>query len=615
LDALEERNSARRSSSLEATIMKTWGAALLGLLAGASSLVRAQAVSNSTFFNPVLPGWHSDPSCIRVEDIFYCVASTFIAFPGLPVYASKDLVNWKLISHVWSRESQLPGVSWNTTIQQDGLWAPTIRYHDNEFWVVCEYILNGATLQDLGPGSLGVLFRAEDPYSDEAWGDPLIFHPNKIDPDIFFLEGKVFVATQGIVLQELDIETGELSQPAIPLWNGTGGVWPEGPHLYKKDGWFYLLIAEGGTAQNHAVTIARSRNITGPYEANAANPILTNRNTDAYFTRVGHGDIFDDTNGNWWVIVHASRSGVAYDNMPMGRESVLAPARWDEGEWPVVDPVRGELDVWPLPAETRDLPGEGTYFNGDPDVTDWDASSAMPKHFVYWRVPRYEDFAFTDRGLEIKPSRSNLTGAYNGDIALTGQRGISFVSRRQTQTIFNFSVDVSLDATEVGQEAGVTAFLAQENHAEIALAYIKPCGSGSDGEAGLHLRFRAHGRLSPPQVTFRLPDEWLTAAGGAVRLHIQAPDQETFVFGASPLGEDGAAAGDMLELGTVPAELISHLDSAKSGTFIGALIGVYATCNGAGEGVDCPDGGIGTFQRWRYEPVAQFIDYEVSVPV
>ncbi|KAH7303489.1 glycosyl hydrolase [Stachybotrys elegans] len=563
----------------------------------------AQAQSNSTFFNPVLPGWHSDPSCIRVDDTFYCVTSTFIAFPGLPVYASKDLKNWRQISRVWNRESQLPGVSWNTTLQQDGMWAPTIRYHDNEFWVICEYILNSATLEDLGDGSVGVLFRAADPFSDEAWSDPLIFHPNKIDPDIFWDDdGKAYVATQGIVLQELDLVTGELSQPAIPLWNGTGGVWPEGPHLYKKDGYYYLMIAEGGTAQNHAVTIARSKSITGPYESNVANPILTNRGTDAYFTRVGHGDIFDDENGNWWIIVHASRSGVAYDNMPMGRESVMAPARWDEGEWPVMDSVKGEMEVWPLPEETRDIPGDG-YFNGDADAYDWDAASKMPKHFVYWRVPRYENFQFTDSGLQIVPSRANMTGAYTGDIALTGQRGISFVSRRQTETIFNFSVDVSLDATAVGQEAGVTAFLAQENHVDIGLAYLQPCNE----EAGLFIRFRAHGRLSPPQAMFRLPADWVEAE--SVRLHIQARDQESFVLGAS-LGD-----GELIELGTAPAELISHLDSARSGTFIGVLVGIYATCNGAGEGIDCPEGGVATFQRWRYEPIAQFIDYERSIPV
>jgi beta-xylosidase len=583
--------------------MKVFRLTLLGLfLALFSSSAQAQE-TNSTFFNPVLPGWHSDPSCIRVDDTFYCVTSTFIAFPGLPIYASKDLRNWRLISHVWNRESQLPGVSWNTTIQQDGMWAPTIRYHDNKFWVICEYILNGATLEDVGDGTLGVLFRTTNPWSDEAWTDPLIFHPNKIDPDIFWDDdGKAYVATQGIVLQELDLVTGELTQPAISIWNGTGGNWPEGPHIYKRDGWYYLLIAEGGTGSKHAVTISRSKDIYGSYESNQANPILTNRNTTEYFQRVGHGDLFDDIDGNWWAIVHASRCGSEFKVHPMGRESVIAPARWDEGGWPVIDTVRGEMETWPLPAENRDVPGDG-YFNGDPDEIDWDASSVIPKHFLHHRVPRYENFNFADDGLEIVPSRSNLTGNYDGDISLTGQRGISFVGRRQTQTIFNFSVDVSISATQVGQEAGITAFLAQENHMEIALVYLKPCNE----EAGLFVRFRSHGALRSPGAQFRLPSNWVDAE--SVRLHIQARDPENYVLGAS-LGD-----GEMLELGTASAELITRLDSAKSGTFIGALLGVYATCNGAGEGLDCPEGGLGKFQRWRYSPVAQYVDYDRSVPV
>src|SRR5690606_14319025 len=116
-------------------------------------------------------------------------------------------------------------------------------------------------------------FRTTDPFDDDAWSDPLLFSPEAIDPDLFWDDdGKVYAATQGIILQELDLETGELSQPPIEIWTGTGGVWPEGPHIYKRDGYYYLLIAEGGTATDHAITIARSENIDGPYEAYENNP-------------------------------------------------------------------------------------------------------------------------------------------------------------------------------------------------------------------------------------------------------------------------------------------------------------------------------------------------------
>src|SRR5690606_13024648 len=118
--------------------------------------------------------------------------------------------------------------------------APTLRYRDGKFYLICEYLRGEDPI-------VGVVFSSTDPFSDEAWSDPVTFTPSRIDPDLFWDDdGKVWVATQGIILQELDLDTGELSEPPIELWNGTGGVWPEAPHIYKRDEWYYLLIAEGG---------------------------------------------------------------------------------------------------------------------------------------------------------------------------------------------------------------------------------------------------------------------------------------------------------------------------------------------------------------------------------
>jgi beta-xylosidase len=530
----------------------------------------------------------------RVDDTFFCATSTFISFPGLPVYASKDLVNWKLISHAWTRESQLPGVSWNTTGQQDGMYAPTLRYHDGEFWLICEYL-------NVGPGIIGVLFRTTDPFDDDAWSDPLLFSPQAIDPDLFWDDdGKVYAATQGIILQELDLETGELSQPPIEIWTGTGGVWPEGPHIYKRHGYYYLLIAEGGTATDHAITIARSENIDGPYEAYENNPILTNRNTDEYFQTVGHGDLFTDVDGNWWGLCLATRSGPEYKHYPMGREAVLFNVTWDEGEWPVLEPVRGRMEGWPLPPQDRDIPGDGP-FNSDPDEYDFSADSGLPKHFVHWRVPAEGIFSTSDNGLEIVPSRNNLTGVLGSnedDIALTGQRGLSFVGRRQTHTLFDFSVDLSFSPSEIGQEAGVTVFLTQVNHIDLGLVLLE----SSNGTA-LHLRMRAEGTgTPPPEETVALPEGW---EGKPVRLHITAEDPQMYALFAS--SDDGE---DIVEVGTASSELVS----GGNGSFVGSLLGAYATCNGEGSGTECPEGGVASFQRWRYTPVAQYIAEDESVP-
>ncbi|KAJ3554632.1 hypothetical protein NPX13_g10564 [Xylaria arbuscula] len=413
---------------IAAPVTLTLESNLLAVIGPVASTPASSSVSNSTYYNPILPGWHSDPSCAQVDGTFYCVTSTFISFPGLPVYASKDLLNWKLVSHAWNRENQIPGASANTTGQQHGMFAATLRYHEGLFYVICEYL-------GVGAHNLGVVFTSSNPFDETAWSDPVTFETDYIDPDLFWDDdGKVYVATQGIVLQEIDLATGELSQPPVSLWNGTGGVWPEGPHLYKKDGYYYLMIAEGGTETNHSITMARSRELKGPYEAYENNPVLSNRGTDEYFQTVGHGDLFQDTAGNWWGVALSTRSGPAWQIYPMGRETVLFPVTWDEGEWPIMQPVRGKMSGWSLPPPTKELPGTGP-FNTDDDVYDFKTGSEIPRNLVYWRVPPQDAISITGKGLQMIPTRNNLTGTPDSASTpeLTGQDGLSFIGRRQTK--------------------------------------------------------------------------------------------------------------------------------------------------------------------------------------
>jgi hypothetical protein len=258
------------------------------------------------------------------------------------------------------------------------------------------------------------------------------------------------------------------------------------------------------------------------------------------------------------------------------------------------------MEGWPLPPESRDVPGDGP-FNGDPDKYDFAEGDRLPKHFIHWRVPRPGVFSISDAGLSIVPSRNNLTGIpfYQEDIALTGQRGLSFVGRRQTHTLFSFSVDVKFNPTSIGQEAGITVFLTQVNHIDIGVALL---------DSGLSLRFRAEGTgTRPAPVTVPVPESWF---GKPIRLHITATDPYTYALAAS-LGCGGR--GQTIEL----AEASSGLVSGGNGSFVGSLLGAWATCNGAGEGEECPDAesGTATFQRWRYTPVAQFISEDESVPV
>lgn len=567
---------------------------ILACLVGLGNVCLA---SNSTYYNPILPGWHSDPSCTQVNGTFYCVTSTFIAFPGLPIYASKDLVNWKLASHVWNRESQLPGISWSTVGQQEGMFAATIRYHEGTFFVICEYLGTPS-------GTQGVVFKTTEPFSDGAWSDPVIFRPTKIDPDLFWDDdGKVYSATQTILLQELDLDTGALGN-ASTIWTGTGGVWPEGPHLYKKDGYYYLLIAEGGTAQDHAVMMARSTSIQGPYTGYEHNPVLTARGTNEFFQTVGHADLFQDINGNWWGVALATRSGPEYQVYPMGRETVLFPVTWKEGEYPVASTVRGKMSGWPLPPQTRDIPGNGPFVS-DPDVYDFHPGTPIPRNLLYWRVPAPGTFSTTAQGLQVVPSRNNLTGQIS-PLELNGQKGLSFIGRRQTDTELTFSVDLTFSPKDKGTEAGVTVFLTQFNHLDLGVVRTK---------CGLSLHFRAEAQSVnvpvPETKSVPLPKAW-GSGGGAIRLEIRAGNRTHYSFSASRTGVDGKVVEGSKQ--TV-AEASATLVSGGTGTFVGSLVGVYATCNGAGNGTSCPTGsGNAYFRRWRYTGVAQAISATEDVP-
>ncbi|KAG4440764.1 hypothetical protein IFR05_003751 [Cadophora sp. M221] len=551
---------------------------------------------NKTYNNPILPGWNSDPSCTFVKEwdnTFFCTTSSFLAFPGVPVYASKDLTNWKLASNALNRPGQLPELSANGQ-QNEGIWASTIRFHKGTFYLITSYIAFAKWQPKL------LLFTTTNPYDDSAWSDPVhVENPaNDIDPDIFWEDdGKTYMAiAAGIYISEIDVLTGAATQP-FKVWNGTGDRNPEGPHLYKKDGYYYLLIGEGGTETNHSVTIARSKDIHGPYEGYANNPILTAKNTDNYFQTVGHADLFQDASDNWWAIALATRSGPAWEIYPMGRESVLVPAKWEEGKWPVLDPVRGRMSG-PLPRTNKHIPGDG-HFVDDPDIVDFPPGSTIPRHFAFWRPPKTSLFAVSPPGhantLRISPSRVNLTtdAAFQPLVD-----GLGFIARKQTATLFEYSADISFKPTALNEEAGVSVFLTQFQHIDLGIVNL-PDRSGSSLTPMLRFRVEASGKpdtaVSETKVV-PIPSSWL---GGPIRLMVSATSDSEYRFSAAPASK----LKDLKVVGSASAAIVS----GGSGPFTGTLVGAYATSNG----------GIGKtpayFGRWRYKRVAQEIDEGVFV--
>jgi alpha-N-arabinofuranosidase len=278
--------------------------------------------------NPVLPGMHPDPTVCRVGRDFYLACSSFEYFPGVPLYTSRDLVHWTPIGHALTRRSQLDlrGVP-----SSGGIYAPTLRHHDGTFFLV-------ATL--VGRGN----FVVTAPSPRGPWSNPVWLDEDGIDPSLAFLDGRVFYTRngRGADREHPFVYQGELmlaSRPAIAriprvVWRGTGGVWPEAPHLYRRGEWYYLVTAEGGTSYGHSVVVARGTDPYGPFEPSPHGPLLTHRDRPRLpIQGTGHADLVDLDDGTTWAVLLAIRPhGGRHHHL--GRETFLAPVRWGEDGWP-----------------------------------------------------------------------------------------------------------------------------------------------------------------------------------------------------------------------------------------------------------------------------------------
>ncbi|ETN37233.1 uncharacterized protein HMPREF1541_08223 [Cyphellophora europaea CBS 101466] len=346
--------------------------------------------------NPIIPGFAPDPSCIRVGQKYYLVNSTFAYFPGLPIYTSTDLVSWKHVGNAINRLSQHisfsrshtrvnPPDQWGESMTMTGgLYAPTIRHRDGLFYVVCTNVIHHPS--DGGKDERqNFIVTSADPEGDQ-WSDPVFFDFDGIDTCIFWdgderEDAKAYIhgsAVPGpmtkIKLFEIDLKTGAKRSAEKVLWEGTGGVYPEGPHLFKKDGWYWLVISEGGCFEDHMITVARSRDLWGPYGAYERNPILTAGATDEYIRNIGHSDLFQDTEGKWWAVALGIRRDPKGRYL-MGRETFLTPAEWPEGQWPSISQIKMDLESngsHTLPGAMPSLtaaPGVDLLYLRDPDLS------------------------------------------------------------------------------------------------------------------------------------------------------------------------------------------------------------------------------------------------------
>jgi len=257
--------------------------------------------------NPLIGGFHPDPSVLKVGDDYYLANSTFEYLPGITIFHSTDCEHFELLTHVAVRDGQLGA---DKAATGGGAWAPTIRFHDDTYWLV---------IPDMMGGRGNVLYTADDPAG--PWSDGIVMDVLGIDPDIAWDdEGTCYVTMSGFILDEnnelthlgitqvtLDPETGKSLSEVRRLWSGTGGIFPEAPHLYHIGDWWYLMIAEGGTERGHSVTISRSTSPTGPFEGCPHNPLVTARGTDRAVQNSGHVDLVVMPDGSCAIVLLGTR--------------------------------------------------------------------------------------------------------------------------------------------------------------------------------------------------------------------------------------------------------------------------------------------------------------------
>lgn len=480
------------------------------------------------FKNPVISGFHPDPSVCRVGDDYYLVTSSFEYFPGVPIFHSKDLIHWTQIGHCLTRQSQLP--LQNSRVS-GGIFAPTIRYHEGLFYMTTTNITGGGNFY----------VYTDDPAGE--WSDPVWVDQGGIDPTIFFDEGRAYYLTTdgGIRMSEIDIKTGVKKGDSKVIWNGTGGRYPEAPHIYKKDGFYYLLISEGGTEYGHFVTIARSRSLWGPYASNPSNPILTHRDEHTQqnpIQGVGHADFVQATDGSWWLVCLAFRPQVGTHHL-LGRETFLAPVRWDKDAWPVVN-GNGSISL------DMDVPTLPQIINKEEPVRDEFSSDKLSYKWNYLRNPNAKNYS-----LNAKNGFLRLTGT---TVSLDDVDSPTFLGRRQEDISFEATTSLHLTSVNDYDQAGLTVFMNNFSHYD---CYVTQSG----GSQYLVLRCKlGHIDYTVKQIPIR---------NNVIQIRVVGTNNDYAFY----YSEDEKTFTEIGKLDT------RYLSTETAGGFTGVYLGLYAKGN------------------------------------
>jgi xylan 1,4-beta-xylosidase len=413
--------------------------------------------------NPILPGFNPDPSILRVGDDFYIATSTFEWFPGVQIHHSKDLIHWKIITHPLTRSSQL-NMAGNPN--SCGIWAPCLSYDNGTYYLIYTDV---KTFRGEFKDAHNYLVTTNDILGE--WSDPIYLNSSGFDPSLFHdSDGKKWLVNMiwdhrkgkhsfgGILLQEYSVKEEKLVGPITNIFKGTEIGMVEGPHIYKRNGFYYLMTAEGGTVLEHAVTMARSKNLTGPYEVDPKNPVLTSYyNPELYLLRAGHASLVETQNGEWYLAHLCGRHIPSRGRSTMGRETAIQKMEWTEDGW-----LRLESGGHEPLAEVQapNLPAQ--VWEREPLRDNFD-SNKLNLNFQFLRVKLEEDAL----SLSERPGFLRLKGRES----LNSHHTQALVVRRQQSFFYKAETCVDFQPESFQQMAGLICIYDNRNFYYIYLTW------------------------------------------------------------------------------------------------------------------------------------------------
>ena len=525
-------------------------------------IVAIGSLHAQTFKNPILAGGYPDPSICRVGDEFVMANSSFEYFPALPIHKSKDLVNWELVGHGLNRLEQVSGQINLIDVQSNGgIYAPTIRYHNGKYHIVTTNIY----YDEIKQRSTATNFIITSSKPEGPWSNPIVIKGAPgIDPDIFFDDdGRVwytgmhqpsdptFTNEKEIWIQELDPNSFQLIGQRFFVWRGAcGGVWAEGPHIYKKDGNYYLIIAEGGTSFNHSIMVAVSDSITGTYVSNERNPIFSSRHLsyDNWVHSTGHGDFVELEDGRWYIVMLGVRGDVKRKSN-MGRETFIAPVSWEREPyewkerkivWPVIAPKSGKILKNNPIIFSETIQNKETFFVDDFNDTN------LGLAWNHRRAPMQNMFDLVSNPGSLR--------VYNNPNKLQERKRANFTGIKQTESEFSFETKMTFSPSSNSDESGIAIVQKDNNFLSFTIKQL-----GDDISLELKLMNKIETSIASKKINYNstLP----------IQLKVESYHNNYRFYYA--LKND-----DFQLFAETPADhLLSH-------GFTGAHIGLYATSNG-----------------------------------